>query len=211
MYLFNRRTRLVGGNGTAGLEWATSIAEKVTELTGQEIQLWANVYSPAYGTISWTSWFEDLAALEKVGDTLTANSAMTKLADQGAKYTEGGLDDGIFQPIYGSPDPAQQVQYVGGVTAVAAAGNIERAMSVGVEIAQKVETVTGLSCMFAQALSGAYGSVGWLTAYDNIAAFQAAGDAIAADTSLLKLVDSSAGCFVDDPSITQQTIYRRLA
>jgi hypothetical protein len=34
---------------------------------------------------------------------------------------------------------------------------------------------------------------------------------MAADASLLKLVDSSAGCFVEDPSITQQTFYRRLA
>ena len=211
MYLFNRRTRLAGGNGTAGIEWATSIAAKVTELTGQEIQLWATVYSPGFGTISWTSWFEDLAALEKVGDTMQADSAMTKLADQGAKYTEGGLDDGIFQPIYGSPDPARETQYVGGVTAVAAPGAIERAMGVGVEIAQKVEAVTGMSCIFAQALTGPYGSVGWLTGYDNIAAFQAAGDAITADTSLLKLVDSSAGCYIEDATITQQTLYRRMA
>jgi hypothetical protein len=169
------------------------------------------VYSPGYGTIAWTSWFDDLAALEKVGDKLQTDSSMTKLSDQGAKYTEGGLDDGIWQPIYGSPDPARAIQYVSTVTAVAAPGAIERAMGVGVEIAQKVETVTGASCMFSQGLTGPYGSVGWLTAYDNIAAFQAAGDAIAADTSLIKLVDSSAGCFVEDAAITQQTIYRRIA
>ena len=38
MYLFTRRTRLADGNGTAGVEWAGSIAAKVTELTGQEIR-----------------------------------------------------------------------------------------------------------------------------------------------------------------------------
>ena len=211
MYLFNRRTRLLGGNGTTGIEWATKVAAKVTEVTGHEIQLWATVYSPGYGTISWTGWFEDLAALEKVGDTLQADASMTKLADQGAKLTEGGLDDAIWQPIHGAPDPTREIQYVGGVTAVAAPGAIERAMGVGVEIAQRVEAVTGMSCIFAQGLTGPYGGVGWLTAYDNIAAFQAAGDAIAADASFMKLVDSSAGCYVEDTSITQQTIYRRLA
>jgi hypothetical protein len=211
MYLFNRRTRLVGGNGTAGLEWATAITEKATAITGQEIQLWATVYSPAYGTISWTSWFEDLTSLEKLGDLLDGDASMTKLADQGAQFTDGSLDDGVLQPIYGTPDPARDIQYVGSVTAVAAAGNIERAMGFGVEVAQKVEVITGMTCMFAQAMSGPYGSVGWLTAYDNISAIEAAGTAMAADTSLLKLVDSSAGCFVEDPSITQQTFYRRLA
>lgn len=211
MYLFSRRTRLVGGNGTAGLEWATAIAEKVTAITGHEVQLWATVYSPAYGTISWTAWFEDLAALEKLGDTLTADAAFSKLADQGEKFTNGGLDDGIFQPIYGAPDPARDIQYVGSVTAVAAAGNIERAMGFGVEVAQKVEAITGMTCMFTQASTGPYGGVGWLTAYDNINAIEAAGNAMAADASLLKLVDSSAGYFVEDPSITQQTFHRRLA
>jgi len=97
------------------------------------------------------------------------------------------------------------------MTAVAAAGNIERAMSMGVEIAQRVEAITGDSCMFAQGLSGPYGGVGWLTAYQNIAAIEAAGTAMSADASFLKLVDSSAGCFVDDPSLTQQTFYRRMA
>ena len=202
---------LVGGNGTAGLEWATAITEKVATLTGQEVQVWATVYSPGYGTISWTSWFADLATLEKVGDTLTADAGYMKLADQGAKFTDGGLDDAIFQPIYGSPDPTRDIQYVGGVTAVAAPGNIERAIGVGIEIAQKVEAVTGMSCMFARAMSGPYGSIGWLTAYDNIGAIEAAATAIAADPSLVKLIDSSKGCFVEDSSITQQTFYRRLA
>jgi hypothetical protein len=211
MYLFNRRTRLTGGNGSTGIEWATSIAAKVKEVTGHEVQLWATVFSPGFGTISWTAWFDDLAALEKVGDTLQGDSSMTKLSDQGAKYTEGGLDDGIWQPIYGAPDPARAIQYVSTVTAVAAPGAIERAIGVGVEIAQKVEAVTGASCLFSQGLTGPYGSVGWLTAYDNIAAIESAQSAMAADATFLKLVDSSAGYFVEDAAITQQTFYRRLA
>jgi hypothetical protein len=94
MYLFTRRTRLAGGNGMAGVEWAGSICAKVKELTGQEIELWASVFSPGYGTISWTGWFEDLASLEAVGDKLEADPSFAKLSDAGAKFTEGGLDDG---------------------------------------------------------------------------------------------------------------------
>jgi hypothetical protein len=211
MYLFNRRTRLVGGNGTAGLEWATAITEKAAAVTGQEVQLWATVYSPGYGTISWTAWFTDLASVEKADDAMNGDAEMTKLGDLGAKFTDGSLDDGIFQPIHGTPDPAREIQYVGSVAAVAASGNIERALGFGVEVAQKVEAITGMTCMFAQALSGPYGSVGWLTAYDNVAAIESAQSAMAADASFLKLVDSSAGYFVEDTSITQQTFHRRLA
>jgi hypothetical protein len=211
MYLFSRRTRLGGGNGTAGLEWAVSMVAKVNEITGHEIQLWGNVYSPGYGTVSWTGWFEDLSSLEALGDKLEADPGYLEAANKGAQFTEGGLDDMIFTPIYGEPDPGQAIQYVSGVTGVIAAGNYERAMSAGVAIAQKAEKLTGLTTMFGSSLTGPYGSVGFLTGYENIAALEAAQNRIASDASWLKLIDSTKGCFVEDAAITQSTIYRRLA
>ena len=209
MYLFTRRTRLSEGNGTAGVEWAGQIAAKVKELTGQEIQLWSTVYSPGFGTISWTGWFDDLEALERVGDALQADPSMEKLANAGTKYTEGGLDDGLVQPIYGTPSDAP-IQYVGGAVAVAAAGNIERAMAAGVEIAQKSEAITGLPTLFGRSVTGPYGGVGWLTGYESAAAMEKADNALSGDPSWLKLLDSTEGCFAADSSATHSTIYRRL-
>ena len=60
MYLFTRRARLAGGAGAAGLEWATTITAKVAQVTGHEASLWATVYSPGFGHITWTAWFDDL-------------------------------------------------------------------------------------------------------------------------------------------------------
>jgi hypothetical protein len=209
MYLFSRRTRLTDGNGTAGVEWAQSIAGKVKELTGQEIQLWGSVYSPGFGTISWTGWFEDLTSLEDVGNKLQADPSMEKLSNAGTKYTTGGLDDGLIQPLYGTPTDAP-IQYVGGVVAVVAAGNYERAMTAGVEIAQKSEAITGLPTVFGRSVTGPYGGVGWLTGYESAAAMEKADDALSGDPSWLKLIDSTKGCFAEDASVTQATIYRRL-
>jgi hypothetical protein len=209
MYLFSRRTRLSEGNGTAGSEWAGKIAAKVKELTGQEIQLWSTVYSPGFGTISWTGWFEDLEALERVGDTLQADPSMEKLANAGTKFTEGGLDDGLVQPIYGTPSDAP-AQYVGGVVAVAAVGSIERAMAAGIEIAQKAESITGLPTLFGRSLTGPYGELGWLTGYESAAAMEKADAALSGDPSWLTLLDSTGGCFAADSSATHSTIYRRL-
>jgi hypothetical protein len=195
----------------AGVAWATSIAEKVKEITGQEVQLWGTVYSAGFGTISWTAWFADLASLEAVGDKLQADPAMSELSNAGTKLTDGNLDDGLLQPIYGDPIAGTPAQYVGGAVAVAAAGNIERAMTAGVEIAQKAEAITGLPTLFVRSLTGPYGGVGWLTGYETITAMEKAGDALAADSSWLKLIDSTKGCFVEDAAITQSTLYRRLA
>src|SRR5690348_13402128 len=100
MYLFSRRTRLAGGNGTAGLEWAASIIPKIKEISGHEVQLWGTVYSPHFGSIAWTAWVEDLSALEALGDKLQADAGYLELTNKGAQFTEGGLDDEIFQPVY---------------------------------------------------------------------------------------------------------------
>jgi len=209
MYLFTRRTRLAPGSGTAGVEWAASICPKVKSITGQDVELWAHMYSPGAGTITWTTWFSDLSALEQVSDQLQADSSFQKLADQGSKHTVGGLDDGLLEPIFGEPTNTQP-QYVGGAVAVAAAGGLARAMGAGVEIAQKAESVTGLPSLFVRSLTGPFGSVGWLTGYDSAATMEKAQAALGADPSWLALIDSTQGCWVEDPSTTQATIYRRV-
>lgn len=210
MYLFTRNTRLVGGNGVAGLEWAVAITGKVTEVTGHDVQLWATTYSPGFGGITWTAWFDDLVALETLGDKLQSEPAFAELQSKGAKFTDLSLNDAVYQPVYGAPDPSRQVQYVGAVSGVIAAGNYARALGAGVEIAKAAEKITGLPTTFASALTGAYGSVGFLTGYETIAALEKAQTALASDASWIKLVDSTKGCFVEDPAITQQTIYRRI-
>jgi hypothetical protein len=211
MYLFTRQTRLANGSGIAGVDWATSVARKVKDITGQEVQLWSTVYSAGFGAISWTAWFADLASLEEVGDKLDADPGMNEMVNRGATLIEGGLDDGLLKPIYGEPDPAATPQYVGGVVAVASAGSIERAMTIWVDIAQKAEAITGLSTMFVRSLTGPYGGVGWLTGYETITAMENAQNALASEPGWLALIDSTKGCFVEDAAATQATIYRRLA
>jgi hypothetical protein len=207
--LFTRRTCLKAGSGGAGVEWAGSICAKVKEFTGHEIELWESVLSPGVGTISWTGWFEDLASLEAVADKLEAEPLFGALCDTGAKFTQGGVDDGLIQPIYGEP-PTAAIQYAASAVAVAAAGNVERAMAAGIEIAQKAEAITGLSTLFARSLTGPYGAVGWLTGYENITQMENAESALAGDPSWWKLIDSTKGCFVENPSLSRSTIFRKL-
>jgi hypothetical protein len=182
MYLFTRRTRLARGDAAAGVSWAISITDKVKQVTGQDVQLWSTVYSAGFGTISWTAWFEDLASLEAVGDKLDADPGMAELGNAGNEFTDGSLDDGLLEPIYGDPAAGGDATYVGGAGAVCAAGNIERALGLGVEIAQKSEAITGLPTMFVRSMTGPYGGVGWLTGYENITAMQTAEAAIAAES-----------------------------
>lgn len=208
MYLFSRKARL---SHAAGLQWAVAITEHVRRATDQDVQLWGTVHSPAYGTVTWTSWFEDLSHLESFGDKLTTDETYQTMASEGSSFTDGGVDDGLLQLLSAPPDPDREVQYVTGVQAVCAGGQARRAMELGVTIAERAGSITGVPTLFLRSLSGPYGAVGWLTGHEDIAGMERASDALTADEAWIDLVDSSGGAFVEDPAITTQTIYRKLA
>jgi hypothetical protein len=211
MYLFSRRGRIDGGTTNEAMTWASGITEKVNEITGIGVGLWMQTYSPAFGTVSWSTFVPDLAALEAAGDKLSSDAGYVTMADQGASYISGGLDDSLLQIVHGEPDPNRAIEYVSVVQAVCATGAIGKGMGVGVEIAQKVEAVTGLPTLFASNLTGPYGGVGWFTAYEDVGVLETANNALNADASFLDLIDSkAAGAYVEDPSITTQLIYRRV-
>jgi len=116
MYLFSRRALI---NSADGIGWAAGICERCKEVTGQEVQLWGNVYSPGYGTITWTSWFADLPSLEAFGDKMQTDESYTKMVTE-ANFIEGAVDDALMETIAGEPNPDMDPQYVTGAQAVCA-------------------------------------------------------------------------------------------
>lgn len=210
MYLFTRTAHLAPGNPTPGITWAAEVCTKVHQLTDQTIQLWTTMYSPGVGTLVWSAWFDDLPTLERVSDKLQTDGGYQHMLDDAKELFVDSIDDALMEPVSGEPDPARSIQYVTGVNAVPASGSIMRAMGKGVEIAERVESTTGQPTMFLRTLTGPYGGVGWITAYESISSVQVSESAIAADEEFLRLVDESGDCFQDDPQLTQQVIYRRL-
>ena len=211
MYLFSRRGRIDGGNTNEALAWATGITEKVNEVSGLPVGLWMQVFSPAFGTVSWSTFLPDLATLEAAGDKLASDPGYVAMADAGAKFISTGLDDSLISIVHGDPDPSRSIEYVTGVQAVCSTGNIAMAMTVGVELAQAAEAATGLPTLFGANVTGAYGGVGWLTGYENIGALETAQQALSADPEWVALIDTkTAGVYAEDPSITTQLVYRRI-
>ena len=146
MYLMSRRTRI---NSSAGIEWATTILGRVKEVTGNDVGLWANVYSAGFGTITWTSWWADLGSMEAAFAKLQADTTYIALGAAGASLIDGGVDDSLFQTLSADPsEDSSTVEYVASVQAVCAAGNIARAMTAGIEIAEKATAIGGARTIF---------------------------------------------------------------
>ena len=212
MYLFSRQVRLAGGRTRKALEWALGQTEKANSITGLEIGLFMQVYSPHVGLIGWSTFVPDLATLEAASDKLNVDDAMVAASDSGADLIVGGVEDRLAQVIYGSPDPDRAIEYATVVSAVCASGSLTKGMELGVEITQRAEKLTGTPAMFMADVTGTYGGVSWVTGHANVQAMEAAEQSMAADPSFGKYVDKEVrGVYADEPSLTTQLIYRRLA
>ena len=211
MYLFSRRARLAPGNTRDALAWATGITEKVHQISGLPVSLFAQVFSPEVGTLVWSTFVPDLATLEAATDKLNVDDGYISMGDAGAKFSLGGADDSLLQVVYGDADPNRQVEYVTTVQSVCASGNLARGMELGVEITQRAEKVIGIPGMFIAGTTGSYGTVGWITGYTDVKELESAQQKLAADTKFGEYVDKSVrGVYTDDPSATSQLIYRRI-
>jgi hypothetical protein len=73
MYLYSREVTL---NSPLAALTAKSIADHLSGVRGREVALYAAVYSPGWGCVAFTSWWEDLGSLD---------DAVTE-ASQDAKY-----------------------------------------------------------------------------------------------------------------------------
>jgi hypothetical protein len=212
MYLFSRRVRIGGGQTRAAMEWALGQTEKVNKITGLQVSLYAQVFSPEVGAIGWSTFVPDLATLEAAGDKLNVDDDFVSATDKGAALLVGGADDTLGQVLYGSPDPNRKIEYVTTVQAVCATGNLARGLEVGVDLAQRVEKITGIPSLFLADVTGTYGGVGWASGYESIQALEAAQQKLAADEGWAKHVDKEVkGTYADEPSMTTQLIFRRLA
>lgn len=212
MYLFSRQIQIGPGRTRDAQAWVAAMTEKVNQITGLPVGLFQQVYSPEVGTIVWSTFIPDLATLEAAGDKLNVDDAFIALSDQGVTLVTGGATDTLAQLISGEPDPNRQIEYATVVRAVCATGNVGRGLEVGVEIAQRAEKITGTPTLFAADVTGNYGGVAWLSGHANAQAMEAAQQALAADTSWVKFLDKEVGgVYNNDPSVTQQRIFRRLA
>ncbi len=207
MYLLVRRARL---SGSGGFEWATTIGHRVAEVIGQEVQTWATTLSPGFSTVSWTSRWDDLGAMEKGFGKLSGDSEYLALVDKGRSLITGGVDDGLSQFVYEGAGDVGAVKYVGSVVSVCAPGQIVTAMTNGVAIAQKAESIAGRPTSFLSGVTGVYGGVGWITGYEDLAAFEQAQSKLAADPSWLPFIDSVSGCFHSDAGATQSTLHMKI-
>ena len=211
MFLFSRRTQLVTAKTRDAVAWAVEMTDRVNRTIELPMSLYQQVYSSNVGTVSWSTFAPDLAALEAANDKLMADEGYLNALEASAGLTNGIAHDTLGEVIYGTPDPERGVEYASVVRSVCGPGGLTRGIAVGIEIAQRAEQITGTPTLFVIDTTGAYGGVGWVTGHHDARALQAANEALNADASWLQFLDESTpDAFSDNPFSTEQTLFRRM-
>ncbi|MGC1419921.1 MAG: hypothetical protein WA786_07375 [Acidimicrobiales bacterium] len=173
--------------------------------------MWARTLSPEYGTIVWTSTWEDLTAREAATAALVSDSDYLSLLEEGEKFLSSGIDDNLYEIVYPGANPTTDAKYVGTVRSACKNGHVIRGIATGVEIAQRAEAVSGNSTAFTANATGQWGGVVWITGYDSLAAFETAQKKLNADMDWLQFVDGATSCYSEEASVTQSVLYARLS
>jgi hypothetical protein len=209
-YLFTRSVQLARANLVDSMAWSVKVTEKVNAIAETPVRLWSSLMSPDVGRLTWSTAVETLSTITTMQDKLLADPGYVELVEEGARYNGGtGVTDELVRFVLADRDGVDTAQYSTVVRAVLAPGAFASGTALGVEIAQRAKAITGRPTSFGASQSGTYGEVGWVALYDSIEQVQAAGEAIAGDAGIVKLLDDNAGTWV--PGTSTQVINRRVA
>jgi hypothetical protein len=210
VYLFYRSARFGAGDIREQLAWATTMTEKVNQISESPVNLWMSVLSPGVNTLVWTTAVEHMHTLEASFDKLLADNGYCDLLAQAAKWqTPEPIVDGLMQYLTPVAEPQTPPAYATVVTATVAPGSFARGIEVGLELAQRAQQATGIATFFATSCTGTYGEVAWLADYTSIEQVEEGQQKLMADASFAAYLDATAkDAFL--PGSSTQILYRRL-
>ena len=214
MYVFARTLQVHGGDLQGALTWATTIAERAHQTSGTPVSLWSRVYSQGVGTLAFTTFAPDYTSLEAFSDKLMVDEGYLEMVSQGSKHIiQGTVNDMVSQIMHPAEVPTTPItaDYAGVIQTTCANGCLAEGLALGVEIAQKVNELTGLQCSFRVDTGSTFGAVSWVTLYPTAADIDRANEIQFTDAAFLEMIDQKAGrAYTDTPGASTEHMYRRL-
>jgi hypothetical protein len=213
MYVFSRHARLALGQTRAARMWATEITARINQVTGLQVSLYAQIMSAEVGALDWGTAVPDLGTLDTAMEKLMVDDFFVAEQDQAAAYLQGSPVDSLQTVLHGELDmDAGPPEYTTTITTVCRPGCLERGITVGIELARRVEELTGTQPMMTMHNTGQYGTLTWFSGYPGIDSLEAAEATLASDPGWVRFVDERiADVYTDVPWASMQTMHRRLA
>jgi hypothetical protein len=188
MYIFSRRRLIHPGHSRQALADGVAVAAAVTELTDVPVVAWMSQYDPDGTAMVWSARFETMTEMDVAFARMMASDAYHDQVEALDGLFQGQATDSLIQIVAGGlgDGPAP---FVSVIQALAANGRQQEALAWGVDIAEKAAASLSLPVAFGVGVYGRYGSLGWITSYDDVAAIDDARGKLMADAALQAAID----------------------
>jgi hypothetical protein len=211
MKLFSRRVHMMGPPAET-MAYATDMCAFVNDKVGREIALWGAVFGVPLGSMMYTMRIEGVADLAAATGSLLADPEYHAKIAAGAAFA-GAVppEDSVGTPIRGELGAAAPPvgTYAAVTTAQIANGKYAEAFGWAVEVAEHVESTTGMPTMVMSSQYGPFGTVNWIAGGADAAAVDAANAALMGDEGYMKMLSAAGDLFL--PGSGQQVLIQRLA
>jgi hypothetical protein len=159
--------------------------------------VWMSQYDPEGSAMVWSARFEAMTDLDAaLGQLMDSNDYQDQVEALDELFI-GQAVDNLIQIVAGGLGDAP-VPMVSVIEATAANGRQQQALAWGADIAEKAATSLGLPVAFGIGAYGRYGSLGWITSYEDVASIDDARGKLMADAVLQEAIDDGAGYVQDE-------------
>jgi len=198
MYQFARVLNLAGDQRET-MAWAAETTAQVNAKTDLDVGLWGGLFGFPVGTVAWSTMIEGRAQLAAETAKLATDNDYLDQVAKAADWVNAPAEDLLRRVVHGTP--AAEPPAVGAIAsvtqAVAATGKMPEAVAWATDMAEHASSITGIQVALLVNAYGDFGGMAFISVGADMAAADAAADAIAADAGYIDKLGASAGLFVD--------------
>ena len=208
MYIFSRSTIATLGKQFDAIPAAIGVAQLVTKVTGQEVNVFTARFGAPQGSVMWSARTESMAEFQGITDKLMADAGYLEMLESMNGLFMAPAEDRLGRVLTGPLDAAT-AKYYGVTRAAMANGKQAEALAFGVKTAEYIGTALGTQSAFTKAVYGGFNDVTWIVAYDSEADVDAFDDWQMTDSGYHDIVAEAGGLFVENSGHT--TLIERIS
>jgi len=201
MYIFSRSTIAALGRQFDAIPAAVEIAQLVTKLTGNEVNVFTPRFGAPQGSVMWSSRVESLVELQGQADKMMADAGYLEMLGSMNGLFMAPAEDRLGRVLTGPIDAATSKYYT--VTRAAMTnGKQADALAFGVRTAEYIGKSLGTQSAFTKSSYGGFNDVTWIIGCDTEADVDAFDDWQMSDSGYHDIMAEAGDLFVENSGHT---------
>jgi hypothetical protein len=208
MYIFSRSTIAALGRQFDAIPAAVGVAQKVTEVTGHEVNVFVARFGAPQGSVMWSARTESMAEFQGITDKLMADAGYLEMLESMDGLFMAPAEDRLSR-VLTAPIEGATAKYYGVTRAAMANGKQADAVAFGVKTAEYIGKSLGTTSAFTKSAYGGFNDVSWIVAFDSEADVDAFDDWQMTDSGYHDIVAEAGDLFVENTGHT--TLIERIS